>query len=262
MAYLGDIQYLQETPYEIRARKKWASSLQDEIYRRALADRRQYIDLLEKRSRAFQPIGKYEISGLGEGSGRGVTEVTLGNITSSIEDTEQAADFAQELITQLGHDRGQLDMWLALGIGDLVPPGYEHNEGDRISYEMLTAQRDNWAVAVDRTLATLVEQGTTLLLKIINTLDLMISYLLEAGTPDREAIIRFRDQLTPIVNAAETVATIAKTQLQEVLAAYRERLKRLDIDLEKLGIPPLNPSDPPNWIIIALAALAAYTVLK
>lgn len=258
MAYLGDpIRYIDETPLDTSVRKKWASSLQESIYRGMQSDKRQYFNLVDKRQRAVAKIngmlGKIE-----EGEA-----VSIGDITSSMEDTDRAADFAMELITQLGHDRGQLNMWLALGVGDLVPDGYSHNEGDRISYEMLTAQRDNWSLAVDRTLRNLVDQGHTLLLKIIGTLDLLILYVAQNPSEEsRSVVLGFRDKLEPITAAAEVIAEVASSQLSEVLAAYRERLRRFNFDLDSLNIPPFNPTQPLNWMVIALVALVGYTVLK
>lgn len=178
----------------------------------------------------------------------------LAKIAVARDEAARAYTTALNFITQLGHDQGQLDLWMSLGVGQRIPPGY----GDGfISYEMLTAQRDNWRLARDRSLENLVQIGYVFLGKLVAAFAALGDYLIDSPAPDKVVATQYRNELAPMARAADEIGKVAGTRLAEVLAVYREQVKRVDFGLNKLNIAPLKVPEGAGWGLLALAAIAA-----
>lgn len=178
----------------------------------------------------------------------------IAKIAIARDDAQRAYTTALEFITTLGRDQGQLDLWMSLGVGDRIPPGY--GEG-LVSFEMLTGQRDNWRLARDRSLENLVQIGYVFLGKLVNAFAALADYLIDSPTPDKALAAEERSKLAPMVPAAEEIGKVAGTRLADVLSAYRDQLKRVDFGLAKVNVPPLKIPEGAGFGLLVLAVIAA-----
>jgi hypothetical protein len=177
-------------------------------------------------------------------------------VTTKVAESNQKLDFTLELITTLGHNQGQLDLWSNLYVGAPIPPGYGGGERGRVSYEMLNQQIEAWRVARDLTFNNLVQQGANFANAVVGALLALSDYLL-GPTPDKAFAQGMRDQLGRLAEVVNELAKITGDRLALILTDYREQLKRVDLGLGKLGIAPLKVPEGAGFGLMVLAVIAA-----